>query len=77
MRKSNQRSKIRYVKSDYVPGTDVLAVDRKDTGFPLAATPPNPDPAIVRDSKSGNVIAEYEVTDQSGPAPEALSAVVP
>src|SRR5208282_491828 len=51
MRKCEQRSRIRCVKSDFIPGTDVLAVERKETGPPFGATPSNPDPAIVRDAK--------------------------
>lgn len=76
MRSHDQRSRIRYVKADYVPGTDVLAVEKKEIGSPSAAPPPNPDPTMVRDSKSGRAILDTPMTGQSGRAPEPPAALV-
>jgi hypothetical protein len=39
------------VKADFVPGTDVLAVEKKETGRPFPPVPFNPDPDIVREPK--------------------------
>lgn len=46
------------MKSDFIPGTDVLAVDKKETGRPFAPVPSNPDPDIVHSPKPGSLIPD-------------------
>ncbi len=39
MRNYEQRSRIRYVTNDFIPGTDVLAVDRKEGDWAVSPAP--------------------------------------
>jgi len=73
MRKFEQRSRIRYVKSDFIPGTDVLAVDRKETGLQVGAIPSNPDPSLLREAGPGGAIVDEPTTDRNEPASDTAS----
>jgi hypothetical protein len=46
MRNHEQRSRIRYVASDFIPGTDVLAVDRKEGDRVVTPTPKQSVPEV-------------------------------
>ena len=69
MRNYEQRSRIRYVKGDYVPGTDVLAVESKETSPSPADARGPPFPELDRDAVPGSAILDDPVTDRNGRAP--------
>jgi hypothetical protein len=74
MRNYEQRSRIRHVKSDHIPGTAVLAVERKETAAPVATNPIQYDPEVVPDGKQGNAAADNPEADRFGRAPNAPTA---
>jgi hypothetical protein len=57
MQESERRSSTPYVTADFIPGTDVLAVGRKETDPPFGPAPSNPDPSVVHDEKPESSVA--------------------
>lgn len=61
-----QKSRIRYVTNDYIPGTDVLAVDRKEGDWVVTPAPKQSMPEVVRDVTLVSVTSENPATDRIG-----------
>jgi|GEM_PF-3786656 hypothetical protein len=66
----NQRDYVTSEETDdYIPGTDVLGVEKDELPKPTVISDPQEEKPVVRDATPNSAIDDDPVTDRSGRAP--------
>jgi hypothetical protein len=76
--KSKEQSPLPdYGTDDYIPGTDVLAIETRPPEPKVSLPPDQPGEDVVRDATPGAAIPDDPVTDRNGRVPNPPTASPP